>query len=408
MKRLLSVVLVLPLTALAWADDDARPNTLTSQEIADGWILLFDGETTFGWTSPNESKWSIVGGMLAPQAGKPGLLVTTTAFGDYELSVEFQSRDRKDVGIFTHCDREGQSRGAVDALHLFPIGGWGELKARVEGGRVVRQEVISRGGLGGSVAQATKPPGVGDVGAPRGGHIALSGNGIVFRTIKLKPLGARPLFNGKDLAGWKEHPDRKSKFSVTKEGWLNIKDGPGDLQTEGQYADFVLQLDCISNGKQLNSGVFFRCRPGEYQQGYEAQIHNGFTDEPKKEYAIEVYDPKTNELKETKKEKYTATDYGTGGIYRRMPARKAVSKDNEWFTMTVAAQGRHLATWVNGVQVVDWTDNRPLKDNARNGCRLEKGNVSLQGHDPTTDLSFRNLRIAELAPPAKKEPQEKE
>jgi hypothetical protein len=79
-----------------------------------------------------------------------------------------------------------------------------------------------------------------------------------------------------------------------------------------------------------------------------------------------------------------------------VPARKAASKDGEWFTMTVVAHGRHLATWVNGVQQVDWTDNRPLSDNARNGCRLRKGPVSLQGHDPTTDLSFRNLRLAEM------------
>jgi hypothetical protein len=407
MKRLLSVALMLPLTALAWAADEPKPHTLTPQEVADGWILLFDGETTFGWTSPNESKWTITGGMLAPQADKEGLLVTTTAFRDYELSVEFQARGKENVWVFTHCDREGRNRGATDGLRLFPVGGWGELRASVQGGQVVQQIITSKGGIGGRVAQATKQPGGDDVGAPRGGHIALSGNGVVFRTIKLKPLGTKSLFNGKDLAGWKKYEGdekrAKSKFSVTKEGWINIKDGPGDLQTEGQYADFVLQLECISNGKQLNSGVFFRCRPGEYQQGYEAQVHNGFTDEPKKEYAIEVYDPKTNELKETKKEKYTAIDYGTGGIYRRMPARKAMSKDNEWFTMTVVAQGRHMATWVNGVQVVDWTDNRPLKDNARNGCRLEKGNISLQGHDPTTDLSFRNLRIAELKAPEKKD-----
>jgi hypothetical protein len=64
--------------------------------------------------------------------------------------------------------------------------------------------------------------------------------------------------------------------------------------------------------------------------------------------------------------------------------------------MTVAANGRHLATWVNGVQQADWTDNRPQSDNARNGCRLEKGAISLQGHDRTTDLDFRNIRIAEL------------
>jgi hypothetical protein len=94
--------------------------------------------------------------------------------------------------------------------------------------------------------------------------------------------------------------------------------------------------------------------------------------------------------------KSTAFDYGTGAIYRRMPARREVAKDHEWFTLTVVAHGRHLATWVNGIQVADWMDNRPLSDNARNGCRLEAGPISLQGHDPTTNLSFRNFRIAEL------------
>ena len=75
---------------------------------------------------------------------------------------------------------------------------------------------------------------------------------------------------GRRLPAGKQFPGKKSKFAVTKEGWIDLKDGPGDLQSEGQWADFVLQLDCISNGKHCNSGVFFRCRPGEYQQGYEA------------------------------------------------------------------------------------------------------------------------------------------
>jgi hypothetical protein len=61
--------------------------------------------------------------------------------------------------------------------------------------------------------------------------------------------------------------------------------------------------------------------------------------------------------------------------------------------MTVVASGRHIATWVNGVQTVDWVDNRPLKDNARQGCCLSEGVISIQAHDPTTDLLFRNLRI---------------
>ena len=79
-----------------------------------------------------------------------------------------------------------------------------------------------------------------------------------------------------------------------------------------------------------------------------------------------------------------------------LPARSEVAKDGEWFTLTVLAVDNHFATWVDGIQQVDWTDNRPANDNARNGYRSEAGHISLQGHDPTTDLSFRNLRIADL------------
>ena len=99
-----------------------------------------------------------------------------------------------------------------------------------------------------------------------------AGTRLSLRNVKLLPRGVESIFNGKDLTGWKVHPGKKSKFVVTDSGELNVKDGPGDVQTEKKWADFVLQLECISHGKHLNSGVFFRCRPGEYQQGYEAQI----------------------------------------------------------------------------------------------------------------------------------------
>ncbi|MGE3805830.1 MAG: DUF1080 domain-containing protein, partial [Gemmataceae bacterium] len=145
-------------------------------------------------------------------------------------------------------------------------------------------------------------------------------------------------------------------------------------QTQGQYDDFILQLECRTNGKYLNSGVFFRCLPGLYQQGYEAQIRNQCAD--------------GNRSK--------PVDFGTGAIYRRQPARRVVSFDRDWFTMTLIAHGRHMAVWVNGYQTTDFTDDRPAGENARQSCCLTKGPISLQGHDPTTDLSFRNFRVAEL------------
>ena len=64
-------------------------------------------------------------------------------------------------------------------------------------------------------------------------------------------------------------------------------------------------------------------------------------------------------------------------------------------TLSFSGSVNYQAYDSNGIQVVDWVDNRPMNANPRNGCRLEAGHISIQGHDPTTDLSFRNLRIAE-------------
>jgi hypothetical protein len=43
------VALAVTSPVFAQEKDKPKPNTLTPKEIADGWVLLFDGETTFGW-----------------------------------------------------------------------------------------------------------------------------------------------------------------------------------------------------------------------------------------------------------------------------------------------------------------------------------------------------------------------
>jgi hypothetical protein len=49
MRRALFLgVMLWPVTAVG-QDANLKPNTLTPKEIADGWLLLFDGESTFGW-----------------------------------------------------------------------------------------------------------------------------------------------------------------------------------------------------------------------------------------------------------------------------------------------------------------------------------------------------------------------
>jgi hypothetical protein len=363
----------------AGAGGKDKVNVLSAKDVASGWLLLFDGESAFGWKI--DGPYRVADGVLELGGDKETVATFTTAFGPCELHFQLDI-DRRRGEL-----RLGSFKQRIDEWHFRSGERWRQVVAKVEPG-AVSYKIPGEGGAG---ARNTASRTIVEFRVAAGDKRAL-------RDIKLKPDQLQSIFNGKDLTGWKIFANKKSKFVVNDQGELNIKDGPGDLQTEGKYGDFVLQLECKSNGKHLNSGVFFRCRPNEYQNGYEAQIRNQFTSQPTQEYTIEQFDPKTHELVGKSKIKSTAVDYGTGAIYRRMPARKEVAKDNEWFTMTIVAHGNHFATWVNGVQVVDWTDHRPPSDNARTGFRREPGHISLQGHDPTTDLSFRNFRIAELAP----------
>jgi len=388
MNRLRFACFVLLALALPCSAQE-KQNTLTPSQTAEGWLLLFDGETTMGWANPDDSKWTTADGVLSGPKDKAGVIATTTYFLDYELQFEYQSTPKLEGRIIVAYGAE--MPGSAGLLKMGPENGWVAATMKVRGGQIVEQSYRTKTSRAGGAAG-----GVGD--ARTKGGIAFSGKDIVVRNIKLKPLNARSLFNGKNLSGWKVFlPEKyKSKFTVTEKGELNVKNGSGDIQTEGKFGDFLLQLDCISNGKHLNSGIFFRCKPNEYQNGYEAQIRNQFTPEATQSYVVERYDPKTHKLIEKTKVTSTAFDFGTGSIYRRVPARKEAAKDGAWFTFTIAAQGNHFATWVNGVQQVDWFDNRAPSDNPRTGYRAEAGHISIQGHDPTTDLSFKGFRVVEF------------
>ncbi len=371
----------------ARAQASASPQ-LTDEEVAQGWISLFDGETTFGWEPTSKADWKVVDGELRVASGAPGFLATTSEFADYELHAEFRGSPQTNSGIFLRTplapsdpSRDCYELNIADPSESpFPTGSlvgrakaapvpadqqWHSLDVTCQGPRI-RIRLDDR-----EVLDYTDP-------APLGrGRISLQyrQGPVAFRKVRLRPLGLVPMFNDHDLSGWRVFPDKASEFSRTPEGELRIRNGNGQLESEGRYADFVLQLEVKVNARGLNSGVFFRCIPGEFWQGYESQIHNGYLRQNRAEPA----------------------DFGTGGFYRREKARRVVADDGVWFAKTLVVSGPHMAAWVNGYQVSDWTDPRPPNPNPRQGLRLEAGTLALQGHDPTTDLLFRGLRIVEMA-----------
>ena len=103
--RALSLMLVAA-AALCGAQPD---NTLTPQEVQDGWILLFDGTSTFGWTVEGAGQWHVSEGALAGDAGGDGWLRHNTAFGDYVLRIEFRAPTAEtNSGIFFRSATTGE------------------------------------------------------------------------------------------------------------------------------------------------------------------------------------------------------------------------------------------------------------------------------------------------------------
>jgi hypothetical protein len=186
--------------------------------------------------------------------------------------------------------------------------------------------------------------------------------------------GWTQLFNGKDLDGWKVHPDDKAKWEVNKDGIL-VGTGPvGHLYSKrDDYENFHYRVVAkINDGG--NSGQYFRTQFGKgFPKGYEAQINATHTDKIR-----------------------------TGSLYpsfkvsdedrKKILVFEAPHKPDEWFTQEVIADGNHIIIEVNGKQTVDFTD----KNNS-----YTKGHFALQQHDPKTIVQFKKIEWKEL--PKKKE-----
>jgi len=335
------------------------------------WFNLFDGESTYGWTAFGDVPWSVSDGVLTGTDGYSGWLASTCQFKDFELVAEVRASAGAAMGLIVRGGLEGhpsengsgmflvEGKRGDDWREVRVVAVGNDLQATIDGKKVDLSATRHRGHVGICYQRS---------------HGQREAPVVAVKSVKLRPLGLDPLFNGKDLTGWNILPDHASKFNVV-DGAINITDGNGQIETAGTYRDFILQLDIISNGEHLNSGVFFRGPVGVFWRGYESQVRNQWEG-----------DDRTQPV-----------DYGTGGVYGLRPARKVVSSDGEWFSKTIVCDGNHYAVWINGYLVSDFYDMRPPTDNGdgKGAYVPQPGTIHLQGHDKTTDLSFKNINIQE-------------
>jgi hypothetical protein len=180
------------------------------------------------------------------------------------------------------------------------------------------------------------------------------------------------LFNGKDLTGWKMHPDNKDSMWEVVDGAITAtgKKASHLFSERDDYSDFVYRMEAKINDKG-NSGQYFRAKfaPG-FPPGYEAQINYGHSDKIR---TGSLYPAFNRRLTKEQKDKITVL--------------KNMHNADEWFTQEVTAIGNHIVIKVNGTTAVDFVDESKA---------FMKGRFAIQYHDPTCKIFVRKVEVKEL------------
>lgn len=177
---------------------------------------------------------------------------------------------------------------------------------------------------------------------------------------------AIPLFNGKDLSGWRVMEEKAINAWAVDNGVLvnrppaNVPGQPwvhtANLRTTGEFEDFNLTLE-VNIPKGSNSGVYLRGI-------YEVQVFDSY------EKGVD--------------------SHHMGAIYSRItPTVSAERPPGEWQTLDITLVDRHVTVLLNGTKIID---NQPVL-----GCtggalwadEFRPGPIYLQGDHGA--VSYRNL-----------------
>jgi hypothetical protein len=198
----------------------------------------------------------------------------------------------------------------------------------------------------------------------------------------------KPLFNGKDLKGWKVEGTGTNSWKI-EDGVIVARGSNWGQRTyllsDREYANYILRLD-FNLEKDANSGIALRALPGELLPHGSNQVM--LFDHP----ILKLSDGPV--LREQ-----TGSMIWMGPPGFNKPNQPAeLRSPNEWNQLEIEVNGRAMTAKLNGEElfraVAD--ENARMTRDILPGLNRVKGRVGLENHSGT--VRFRKLDIKELPP----------
>jgi hypothetical protein len=183
----------------------------------------------------------------------------------------------------------------------------------------------------------------------------------------------RPLFNGKDISGW------KGEGYVVENGAIVCSPQGRNLITEETFANFILDFDFqLTPGANNGLGIHY---PGTGDAAYTGM-------------ELQILDSTAEKYKDLKDYQFH------GGLYTLAPAQQGFLKPvGEWNQQRVTVMGRFLKEELNGQIILRANlDELATRFPDHQGVKRRAGHIGWLGHGDR--VAFRNIRIAELPPVA--------
>ncbi len=179
------------------------------------------------------------------------------------------------------------------------------------------------------------------------------------------------LFDGKTLNGWKA-AENPATFSV-QDGAIVVFGPRAHLFYDGSvnshaFKNFEWKAQ-VKTTPGSNSGMFIHTayqETGWPSKGYEIQVNQTHTDWRK-----------------------------TGSVYGKQDVKETFVKDDEWYTEHIIVKGNQVTVMINDKVINSYTEPESISQGT-GAQKLSTGTIALQGHDPKSQVYYKDIQVRVL------------